>query len=246
MRKASGTYGGMAPLMYHSVSSDPDDPYRVTVRPERLDRQLWWLRKLGRRGVSVAELIEARRQGRGQRLVGLTFDDGYADFVDYALPALQRHRFTATVFVLAGHLGGDNAWCAKGPRKSLMTSEQLRQVAAAGIEIGSHGLHHVSLPSVTDEELANEVHLSRRILQDVTGQTVGGFCYPYGHLDSRAVSGVQAAHYDYACAIWPSDHAGQYAIRRTYIRDSDSPPLLRAKDVWSSVGRARGAARTIS
>jgi peptidoglycan/xylan/chitin deacetylase (PgdA/CDA1 family) len=235
-------YASIAPLMYHSVSPDPDDPYRITVRPERLDRQLWWLRRLGRRGVSVAELIEARQQGRGQRFVGLTFDDGYADFVDYALPALTRYHFTATVFVLAGRLGGDNAWNAKGPRKPLMTPDQVRQVAGAGMEIGSHGLRHVSLPSVGDEELAAELLQSRHILQEITGQNVGGFCYPYGHLDSRVVSGVQAAHYDYACAIWSAEFTGQHAIRRTYIRDADSPPQLRAKDLWSSV-KARAGRR---
>lgn len=228
--------------MYHSVSPDRDDPYQITVRPERLDRQLRWLRWLGRQGVSVAELIEARRRGRGQRLVGLTFDDGYADFVDYALPALNRYHFTATVFVLAGRLGGDNAWNAKGPRKPLMTPDQVRQVAAAGMEIGSHGLRHVSLPSVSDEELAAELLQSRHILQEITGQNVGGFCYPYGHLDARVVSGVQAAHYDYACAIWPAEFTGQHAIRRTYIRDADSPPQLRAKDLWSSV-KARAGRR---
>lgn len=221
--------------MYHSVSSDRDDPYQVTVRPGRLHRQLRWLRRLGRRGVSVGELIEARRHGRGSHLVALTFDDGYADFVDHALPALQRYRFTATVFALAGRLGDENAWNADGPRKPLMTADQLRQVAAAGIEVGSHGLRHVSLPSVTDDVLTAEISQSRHILQDITGQQVEGFCYPYGHLDGRAVESVRAAQYNYACAIWPSEFTGRYAIRRTYIRDADSPPQLWAKGVWNSL-----------
>ena len=227
-------FSSIAPLMYHSVSSDRDDPYHITVRPERLDRQLRWLHRLGRRGVSVGELIEARSSGTGSHLVGLTFDDGYADFVDHALPTLRRYRFTATVFVLAGRLGDENAWNLKGPRKPLMTADQLRQVAAAGIEVGSHGLRHVSLPSVADDELTAEISQSRRILQDITGQDVAGFCYPYGHIDRRVVEGVQAAHYDYACAIWPSEFTGRYAIRRTYIRDSDSPPQLWAKGMWTS------------
>jgi peptidoglycan/xylan/chitin deacetylase (PgdA/CDA1 family) len=227
-------FESFAPLMYHSISPDENDPYRITVRPERLDRQLRWLRRLGRKGVSVRELIEARRHGLGRHMVGLTFDDGYADFVEHALPALQRYRFTATVFVLAGPLGDENAWNPEGPRKPLMTADQLRQVVAAGIEVGSHWLRHVSLPTVADEELAAEIGQSRRILQDITGQEVAGFCYPYGHLDRRAVDGVQAAQYDYACAIWPSEFTGRYAIRRTYIRDSDSPPGLWASGVWNS------------
>jgi peptidoglycan/xylan/chitin deacetylase (PgdA/CDA1 family) len=92
-----------------------------------------------------------------------------------------------------------------------MTPDQVQQVAAASVEIGSHGLRHVSLPSVSGTEVAAEVQESRRISQDITGQNVSGFCYPYGHLDGRAVRKVQAARYDYACAIRATEFTGQYA-----------------------------------
>jgi peptidoglycan/xylan/chitin deacetylase (PgdA/CDA1 family) len=173
------------------------------------------------RGVSIRELLTAQAQGswRTARLIGLTFDDGYDDFIDYALPVLLRYKFTATAFVLAGRLGGDNEWTPEGPRKALMTAESLRAAADAGIEIGSHGLVHVSLPSVDDDELDKEAGLSKRILEQVTGQEVTGFCYPFGHLDDRAVRAVQAAGYDYACAIWRSHWPERYALPRTAVQD---------------------------
>ena len=228
-------FTGIAPLMYHSVASGQDDPYQLTVRPERLGKQLCSLRRLGRTGVSVSTLLEARQRGSQERLVGLSFDDGYADFAENALPVLQRYGFTATLFVIAGRLGGSNEWDSKGPRKALLTADQVREVAAAGVEIGSHGLHHVSLPTVGDSDLASEIQESRRILQELTGQEVRGFCYPYGHLDERAVKAVEAAGYDYACAIWDSQFAGRYAIRRTYVRDGDSPQLLWIKNTLQSL-----------
>ncbi len=132
-RRGSGSMPAV--LMYHSVTPYQDDPYLVTVSPARFEAQLRWLRRRGLRGVSVAELLAARERGSGHDLVGLTFDDGYADFVEHALPALTRHGCTATVFVIAGRLGGDNAWDAEGPRKPLMTARQVRQAADAGIEI---------------------------------------------------------------------------------------------------------------
>src|ERR1041384_861279 len=82
--------------MYHSVGDCSDDPYRVTVTPGRLERQLRWLRGRGLRGVSVAELLAARSRGEGRDLVGLTFDDGYADFLTDALTLLDRWDCTAT------------------------------------------------------------------------------------------------------------------------------------------------------
>jgi peptidoglycan/xylan/chitin deacetylase (PgdA/CDA1 family) len=227
----TGWAGGSMPavLMYHSVAPYLDDPYLVTVSPARFEQQMRWLRGRGLRGVSVAELLVARELGAGQDLVGLTFDDGYADFTEHALPVLARHGFTATVFVIAARLGGDNGWDAEGPRKPLMTARQVRQVADAGIEIGSHGLRHVSLPAAAGPALTAEVENSRVVLQGVSGQPVAGFCYPYGDIDERVVEGVRVAGYEYGCAIWPSAHTGPHALPRTYVGDADVPWRLWAK-----------------
>ena len=73
-------------LMYHSVAVEEEDPYQLTVSPERFAEQIAWLHSRGRRGVSVRELMRARAHGRDDKLVGLTFDDGYADFARYAVP----------------------------------------------------------------------------------------------------------------------------------------------------------------
>ncbi len=236
--------------MYHSVEPYQHDPYLVTVRPQRFEQQLDWLAARGLRGVSVRELLAARSaagpRGRPRNLVGLTFDDGYADFVQHVLPALRRRGFGATLFAIAGRLGGENTWDAEGPRKALMTGGQLRQIADAGIEIGSHGLSHVSLPSVSDAALADETAASRRMLQEITGQEVAGFCYPYGHLDDRAFRRVREAGYGYGCAIWGSPFTGRHALPRTYIGDADYPLRVRAKLIrhrmkWGVPG---GIART--
>jgi peptidoglycan/xylan/chitin deacetylase (PgdA/CDA1 family) len=229
--------------MYHSVGDCTDDPYRITVSPDRLDRQLAWLRARGLTGVSVARLLAARRQGRAAGLVGLTFDDGYADFLDAAVPLLRRYAFTATVFVLPGRLGGQNDWDPLGPRKPLLTRDGLRAAAEAGMEIGSHGLLHTSLAVADDEELRRETADSRKAIEAVTGAAPDGFCYPYGHADARAVQAVRAAGYRYACAIAPGRLAGPHALPRTYIGEQDTAPRLRAKLVRQLWRTVRTAAR---
>lgn len=213
-------------LMYHSISPGDDDPFGVAVRPSRFEQQLRWLRRRGRTGTSVSQLLAARQRFDARRLVGLSFDDGYADFTEYALPLLHRYGFSATIFVPAGQLGKTSDWDPEGPRKRVLTRPQLRMIAHAGIEIGSHGFRHRSLPGISDAELAEEVETSRAMLRDITGQPVTGFSYPYGHLDERAVSAVQAAGYSYGCSVWATDFAGQYALAREYMRQSDSPRSL--------------------
>ncbi|MFF5100922.1 polysaccharide deacetylase family protein [Streptomyces sp. NPDC000134] len=215
--------------MYHSVGDRSEDPYRVTVTPARLDAQLGWLRRRGLRGVSVAALLAARARGAGRGLVGLTFDDGYADFVTHALPLLRKWDCGATLFVLPGRLGGDNAWDRLGPRKPLLTADGIRLAAAEGVEIGSHGLTHVDLTGADDAVLRAETAGSRARLTELTGTAVAGFCYPYGTVDRRAAEAVRQAGYGYGCAIDPGALTGPYALPRVHVGEDDTAVRLLLK-----------------
>lgn len=215
--------------MYHAVGDPADDPYQVTVSPGRLAQQLRWLARRGLTGVSMRELLAAQAQGRADRLVGLTFDDGYADFVEYAVPLLRQHGHTATVFVLPGRLGGSNAWDPLGPRRPLLDAAGIRAAQAAGMEIGSHGLLHRDLTAADDADLAAEAADSRRLLAGITGSAPRGFCYPYGALDARAVQAVRQAGYAYACAVDPGALAGPHALPRAYVGQADTALRLHAK-----------------
>ncbi|MGW0391176.1 polysaccharide deacetylase family protein [Streptomyces sp. NPDC003042] len=231
-------------LMYHSVAefTDPaEDPYGITVTPHALEAQLLWLRARGLRGVSVRELLRAHAAGHGRGLVGLTFDDGYTDFLTRALPLLRSYECTATLFVLSGRLGADNVWDPLGPRKPLLTDEEIREVAAAGQEIGSHGLLHQDLTTAADDVLQQELRGSRELLAELTGTLPEGFCYPYGYLDARVVEATRAAGYGYACGIDPGRFAGRYALPRTHISQADGGGRLRIKQLRHRVRHLRRA-----
>jgi len=217
-------------LTYHSVSDPTDDPYGITVSADRLDEQLTWLGRRGLRGVGVAALLRARASGK-RDLVGLTFDDGYADFLDEALPVLLAHGCTATVFVLPGRPGGSNDWDPLGPRRPLLTEEGVRTVAAAGMEVGSHGMLHRDLTALSDEELRQETHGSRNALRRLLRRTPSGFCYPYGTADRRVVESVRQAGYAYGCALVPGPLPGPLALPRTHVSHADRGARLRAKEV---------------
>jgi peptidoglycan/xylan/chitin deacetylase (PgdA/CDA1 family) len=223
--------------MYHSVAECAEDPYNITIPPARLERQLRWLRDRGLRGVSMGRLLNARAAGHHSGLVGLTFDDGYADFLTTAVPLLRRYECTATAFVLPGRLGGGNSWDELGPRKPLLDADGIRAVAAAGMEVGSHGLLHTDLTTADDTTLEHETAHSRSLLTELTGEAPAGFCYPYGTLDDRAVQAVRAAGYSYGCAIDPGPLTGVHALPRVYIGAGDTSVRLYLKRVLHPLRR---------
>ncbi|MDP8973869.1 MAG: polysaccharide deacetylase family protein, partial [Actinomycetota bacterium] len=203
-------------LMYHAVARVSDDPNNVCVSPERFEAQMLHLKRRGLRGVSMNELTRAVHRGNAGGLVGLTFDDGYENFLRSALPVLEKFGFTATVFVIGGMLGGENSW-DEGPRMRLLDARGVREAAARGAEIGMHGTHHVRLSGLDDPvSLREEVEAGRRILGEVLGRPVEGFCYPYGDLSSQVVRAVREVGYAYACAYKTELRHGAYSIPRIY------------------------------
>ncbi|HZZ46822.1 MAG TPA: polysaccharide deacetylase family protein [Pseudonocardia sp.] len=220
--------------MHHSVADYERDPYQITVTPSTFQRQLTWLRRRGLRGVSVVELLTGPG---GRELVGLTFDDGYADFMTTVVPALHRFGFTATVYVLAGRLGGSNSWDADAPHKALMTGEQVRAAAGAGMEIGSHGLRHLHLPELRPDQLADEVGRSRELLREVSGQEVAGFAYPYGDAGEREFEAVREAGYTHASHVGHPTPVTAFSIPRTFVGERDRGARLTAKRVRHELRR---------
>ncbi|WP_018332037.1 polysaccharide deacetylase family protein [Actinomycetospora chiangmaiensis] len=220
-------------LMYHAVADGPADPHRVQVTPERFRRQMRWLHQRGRRGVSLRTL--PAHPGA----VGLTFDDGYADFAETVVPILAEHGFTATVYVVAGRLGGTNDW-DDGPTRRLMTADQVREVAAAGMEVASHTLTHARLPDLPDDGLSRELRRSRAHLEEVLDAPVTGFAYPYGAFGAREARAVADSGYAHAAAIDPRPLDGPWAVPRTYVGQADTPWRLHAKRLRHH-HRTRGA-----
>ncbi|SNS73259.1 Polysaccharide deacetylase [Geodermatophilus pulveris] len=216
-------------LMYHSIStSELPDPHRVRVHPGRLDRHLRLLRRLGLRGVSLGELVAAADRGRARGLVGLTFDDGYTDFLHEAVPVLARHGMTGTLYVVAGRLGGWNGW-DDGPRLALLDADGVRAVAAAGHEVGSHTLTHVRLAGADPATLSREVAGSRRVLEDVLQAEVPGFCYPWGDFDEAAAEAVRSAGYDHACVTGDYRPGDRFTVPRCYVAPGDTGAHLVAR-----------------
>jgi peptidoglycan/xylan/chitin deacetylase (PgdA/CDA1 family) len=180
----------------------------------------------------MRELCRAMTTGEARGLVGLTFDDGYEDFLSTALPTLDTLGFSATVFVVAGMLGEENTWEHRGgprPQLRLLEADGIREVSERGMEVGSHSVTHPRLSGLDPETLIHEVDDSRQMLSQILNGPVEGFCYPYGDLDGPAVQAARGAGYVYAVATKKQVEGGLYDWPRTYVGEKDSPLRLGVK-----------------
>jgi peptidoglycan/xylan/chitin deacetylase (PgdA/CDA1 family) len=216
-------------LMYHAVSDTNYDPNLLSVSPAQFAVQLAWMKRHRLRGVAVGTLVAALRAGRARGMVGITFDDGYATVLSNAVPELLRHGFSATVFIIADKIGGTNDW-DEGTPWPLLSGPQIGELAAAGMEIGSHSATHVRLAGVAADRLKAEVAGSRDSLRRLSDADVRGFAYPYGDMDAAARLAVRDAGYDYACAVSaPRDALGLMALPRVYVGQQDGPTRMAVK-----------------
>lgn len=172
-------------LMYHQIGepAPKGTPYRgLTVHPKDFTRQMAWMSRLGYRGLSMRDLLPYLKGEAKGKVFGITFDDGYRNVLQNALPVLTRYGFTSTNYFVVHQLDGGNVWdYAKGiPHSGLMSLDEMKQWAHAGQEVGSHTLDHVHLPEISPEAAYHQIAHSKAELERLLGFEVSAFCYPYG------------------------------------------------------------------
>jgi peptidoglycan/xylan/chitin deacetylase (PgdA/CDA1 family) len=198
----------MPALMYHSVSAVGGPMRDLAVPPKRLAEQLRALADAGYRLVGLSEALDLLAAGTDDRLVAVTFDDGYRDFLAGGVPALDRAGARATLYACVGHLGGRADWLGRwspdfGP---MLTWDELAEVAAAGVEIGNHSLIHHPLDVLPPDQLRNEVVRSHDELEQRLQVKVRSFAYPHGYHGRRVRDAVEAAGHDNATEVGRRPH----------------------------------------
>jgi peptidoglycan/xylan/chitin deacetylase (PgdA/CDA1 family) len=121
-----------------------------------------------------------------KRAVLLTFDDGYASLVEYALPSLREFDYPAVAFVPTGLIGRDNEF-DRGiePREAICGWDDLRELQRYGFSIQSHGIQHRSFCSISPNEQEAELRCSKSIVEANLGNPVELFAFPFGHVPAE-------------------------------------------------------------
>ena len=186
-------------LMYHQIDRPPQRGTSLRgliVAPQSFSRQMAFLKLLGFKGLSMQDLQPYLRGEKHGKVVGLTFDDGYQNNVQNALPVLQKNGFTATCYGVSGMMGGTNSWDrGKVAEKPLMTLAEWQTWRNAGMDVGSHTRTHAKLTELPPDEARAQIAESKQELEHALGCPVNHFCYPYGWFAPEHRDMVQQAGY---------------------------------------------------
>lgn len=223
-------------LCYHSVH--PAGPPLLSITPAQFEAHLHELDRAGFGPGRIADLVPLARGMRFERRAFLLFDDGFRDNYEHALPLLRVHGFSALVFLVTDLVDrGSLLWpevaddVAGFPdAMRALTWEMVGEMAEYGTEFGSHTTRHARLTTLSDEDLAQTLLDSRRVVQSHVG-ACDTIAYPFGEWDLRLAMAALAAGYSWAFTLPPRGQADVAAlgIPRIPIDHRDDAARFRCK-----------------
>ena len=192
-------------LMYHHVSPpeampphrDPYEGWEFRHSPKGFERQLIEVRRRGYRFVPLFDIVEAiHKDGvEDQTAVAITFDDGWADNIEFALPVLQKLSISATFFVATAHIRGGS----EGAKKIGLA--QLKELVRSGMDVGGHSRSHPDLRKLPAEKANEEIRGCREDLEQELGMNIRFFAYPGGAFNRQVARLTEEAGYSAACSV---------------------------------------------
>ena len=225
--------GGLRILLYHRVADDRRDP--LALSPARFRAQMELLASTGYRAADLLEALALLDAGDlPPRTVALTFDGGFADVRDAALPVLASLGFRATVFVTTAVTEGERSFpWYEGEQPLVLGWDEVARLDREGtLRFEAHTVTHPSLPALDDEDAWSEIVESRAELTERLGRAVTAFAYPAGLFGERERRLVREAGYTAAVSCEPGVNGpltDRFALYRRQIDGRDRLIDFRAK-----------------
>ncbi len=219
-------------LMYHDISYQQRE--EETVSPSLFASQMEWLYGAGYRAIAFEEIDSLDAESM-KRAVIITFDDGYASFMDFAFPLFTEYGFKSTINIIGRYAGGFIS--GDDPRLSW---DECRFLIKSGIvELGCHtyDLHawygHLSRAdaiAAVNKKLPQDLFQFQKVYTEELGRPAKILAWPYGRYDSEAIEIAKSAGFRY---ILSSNHryfmsdGSRSDIPRFTIDDNAPLPLFR-------------------
>lgn len=212
-------------MMYHHVV-DLDHHEANWVNPKNFEKQMKFLQDGQYHVITLNELVDAKLNDKklSKKTVVITFDDGYLDNYEFAMPILKKYQFPATIFVPSEIIGDEG----------IVNVSQLKEMMANGFEVGSHGLTGEYLPGMTHEEIVNHIGNSKKKLEELLGVKIQYFAYPIGGFSDAIKEHVKTFGYKGACATnrgFDRQNNDVYELNRIRFSNADDTGL----ELWGKL-----------
>ncbi|MBD0379556.1 polysaccharide deacetylase family protein [Paenibacillus sp. WST5] len=202
-------------LNYHSIGNEPGNT--LVLHPDKLAKQLEYLKEHEYTPLTMSDfiLILEKKLTPPSKPVLLTFDDGYTDNYELAMPLLKQYGYPATLFMSPGAVG----------QPDYLNWEQVKEMHEAGWDIHPHGMTHPYLSKLSVEKQKEEITEARRLIEEQLGTTADVFCYPYGAFNSKTLTILKDAGFRYAFTIEQGRTTSSqkpFQLKRIYVNGEDS------------------------
>ena len=192
-------------LAYHKVSNQFEWGINsVSIRS--FENQMKYLSENNYKTISLAQYCNHNFKFKSKyHPVIITFDDADETVYKQAFPIMRNFGFTAIVFVISGYVGKMNSWDANlgGIASKHLSWKQIKQLANAGWEIGSHTVTHRDLSGLSLEEVQRELQLSKQVIEQNVERPVRFISYPFNRFDRRTILEAQRVGYQGGCTLSP-------------------------------------------
>jgi len=218
-------------LMYHRVLVEKPKKgsqwHYVTVSDFRKQMNL-----IDRMGYTPITFSDYRLYMKGKltlpsKPIIITFDDGYLDTFENAIPVLQELNMRAVIFVMGNRKLKCAQWDIMDESDDcpLMTDDQVRKANEMGFEIGAHSHGHLDLPGLLKKDLVYEVSQSKKSIEKVLKEPIHTFAYPYGRVNEKVKKVVSDSGFLFACGVYSGSAKFSHSMmdfRRLAINQSTS------------------------
>lgn len=232
-------FGAATIVLYHRVDTPKNDPLLLSVSPDNFRKQLTYL-KNKYKIIHLSELVERIKNKKSLRnYLVITFDDGYLDNYQKALPILEELEVPATIFVVSGKINSKESFFwdkdmvieDAGIPLELSILEKLSQ--SPFIEIGAHTVTHPRLSELMLDKQKEEIFNSKRQLETLLKKPIETFSYPFGadgDFNAQTEDLAKEAGFMCACANQPGyvySNSNLYTLPRILVRDYNLKNLKR-------------------
>lgn len=187
--------GKLPVLLYHDISNTIKDDY--TISPAQFAAQMEWLYSEGYQTLLLHEIRSVPEDKFDKKIV-ITFDDGYASFIDYAFPLLQIYQFKATLNLIGQKVG---TFIHLRENRPLLSWDECRYLLRSGrIELGCHtyALHHSrGVLSVSDSKLHSDLQRFQEVAERETGSPFKVLAWPFGFFNQQSIEIAKKLGFQY-------------------------------------------------